>query len=67
VKPKHKILVEGQWYEVTEKLGFVHRQDGAGQAAYVHTPEGERVAVCQGAHWIFAKPVIHPRLPVTGQ
>ena len=65
--PKHKILVEGQWYEITENLGFVHHRDGAGPAKCVQTPEGERVAVKDGDTWSFAKPTIYPRGAITGQ
>mgnify|MGYP003613126625 CR=1 FL=1 len=65
--PKHKILVEGEWYEVTEDLGFVHHRDGAGPVKFVQTPEGERVAVKNGTTWRFAKPTIHPRGPIAGQ
>ena len=67
---KHKILVEGEWHEVTEDLGFVHHRDGAGHAKFVQTPNGERVAVKDPngmGIWIFAKPAIHPRGPIVGQ
>lgn len=43
------ITVEGVKYKVTEHMGYNH--DAGGNAAYVETPEGEKVAVKSGREW----------------